>query len=290
MACQICHLRARGWSERRVPASRELLGRPVLSELDFPVATWRPRQIELREHFIAAVDPIGEFICDSGGKVSGEAGFAIFQNLARAMTDVLTAFHLVQHAYLNQAYGPLRSVIDACDLVELFAEQPDEAKLWVNTTQPHRDFAPRVVREKLGKEPYDPIHGFMSEIGVHPRFLGAKLTGGMLVPPKGEEGSPIAHIRIGPYFADDAPVMHAAMWCIHDLALIGLRSNHLVDVVAELAEAQWGSAYHRCVNALGDATRTVKAGLVEAGDDAELGLLDTMFDPAIEQTAQWGSG
>jgi hypothetical protein len=62
----------------------------------------------------------------------------------------------------------LRPVIDSCDLIDLFAEFPEQAVRWVNTDKAHIDFAPSSVRKLLGRDRFDPVHSYFSESGSHP--------------------------------------------------------------------------------------------------------------------------
>ena len=91
------------------------------------------------------------------------------------MSDTIASLHLITHGYLNQAYGTMRTAYEALDLARLLAQDAEQAKLWVNTTQGHRDFRPGAVRKRLGEESFDPVYSQLSEL-AHPRFAASRLA------------------------------------------------------------------------------------------------------------------
>ena len=72
--------------------------------------------------------------------------FGIVHLMTRSLSDLLAGGHLAAHCYLPQAYGVLRPVLDSCDLIELFAQDAEQARLWTVTERAHIDFAPARVR------------------------------------------------------------------------------------------------------------------------------------------------
>lgn len=64
---------------------------------------------------------------------SGYAAFAIFNLLCSSLSDLLAGGHLIDHCYISQAYSVMRPALDACDLLELFAQDHSEAETWTHT-------------------------------------------------------------------------------------------------------------------------------------------------------------
>lgn len=114
---------------------------------------------------------------------SGTVSFARFTLLYFCVDELLAALHLTQHAFVNQAYVHLRSVLEALEKAELFGIQPDLVNLWASTDPSDkknqlRELSPASVREKLGKDRYDPIYGFFSDFGPHSSFRMAQTRSG----------------------------------------------------------------------------------------------------------------
>ena len=127
--------------------------------------------------------------------------FASVHLLARSLSDLLAGGHLASHYYLPQAHSVLRPVIDSCDLMDLFAGHPDQAEKWVTTDRPWVDFAPATVRKLLGREKLDPVHSYFSEAGSHPRFEGARISGGLVINPE-DPTDQTALFQVGPIWPE----------------------------------------------------------------------------------------
>jgi hypothetical protein len=174
----------------------------MLRGLEFPAREWRERHGKIQDPFVRAIDPLILLLVRSGGRGEGEAYFAIRQLTARAVNDLVVAVHLALHGYLNQSYNALRMAIECMELRDLVSAQAEAASEWVNTDQPHRDFAPGTVRKRLARPPDNERHGLFSE-RAHPRFEAAKLTGLMEREPGGTV--PVAVLRVGPFVLDEHP-------------------------------------------------------------------------------------
>jgi hypothetical protein len=247
----------------------ELGARDMLAELDLPVAQGKAR--ELLDAFGDAVDPLLRFIVAaqvaSPNSGPGEQTFAIFHLLARGISDLLAGAHLVSHCYLTQAYSVLRPVLDSCDLVELFAKEPDQAAVWVNTDQGHKHFAPGKVRELLGSPRHDPVHSHFSEAGSHPRFRGAQLSGGMMVN-SDDPTDQTALFNVGPMWPEHPAVLHAWLFALHTVAHLGGRFHHLVEVTDDATtRLGWANAYLASLDAC---ARGVDLAVTELGEGQEM--------------------
>lgn len=225
----------------------------MFMELETPARALRERHGCIQDSFVRAIDPLIAVFLRSGGRSTGEGHFAIRQVTARAINDLVVAAHLALHGYLNQSYNSLRMAIECMELRELLSAQAGAASEWVNSDQPHRDFAPRAVRNRLQRAPYNELHGLFSERS-HPRFEAAKLTGFMLRNVASDV--PVAVVRIGPFLLDDHPAAMEALLYAFDLAgQLTTESAPLVDVAPGL-----------CVRDLLQAVRDCAGAVVEGGE------------------------
>jgi hypothetical protein len=135
----------------------------MFMELETPTRARRERHGPIQDSFVRAIDPLIAVFLRSGGRGTGEAHFAIRQVTARAINDLVVAAHLALHGYLNQSYNSLRMAIECMELRDLLSEDAGAASEWVNSDKPHRDFAPRAVRDRLERTPYNELHGLFSE-------------------------------------------------------------------------------------------------------------------------------
>jgi hypothetical protein len=147
-----------------------------LDELDAPAASLRPPYQELQEAFVAAVEPVVGLIMASRTRTAGQSAFAVRQLLVRCVNDVVAAFHLLVHGYVNQGYSTMRMAYEATDIIELVASDSEQGALWVNSTKPWKDFRPCVVRQRLGKPEFDEFYDHLCAVS-HPRFTAAHVTG-----------------------------------------------------------------------------------------------------------------
>jgi hypothetical protein len=199
----------------------------LLAELDRDTSVWRDEHQELRDLFVGAAEPMAQLLFDVR-EAPGHQGFAVVELVTRALNDLIVAFHLTLHGYLNQAYNDMRMAWEACDLLKLVGADPAEATLWIESEKPWQDFAPSAVRKKLNKPKLDELYDeFCSQ--SHPRFKGAKLTGYML---QKADGEPASRLSLGPSpLIDERPLLaHAAMFVGVVLGRLMVEMHHLVDV------------------------------------------------------------
>jgi hypothetical protein len=250
--------------------------RRMLAELDFPVAIGERR--ELLDAFGDALEPLLQLLVDArvanananANTGSGAQTFAIFHLLARALSDLLAGGHLVSHCYLTQAYGVMRPVLDSCDLIELFVQDPAQATLWVNTDEAHKHFAPAKVRRLIGSPKYDPVHGHFSEAGSHPRFRGAQLSGGMQIDPK-DPTDQTALFNVGPMWAEHPSALHAWLFAFATVGHLGGKFHYLVDITDQgTTRVGWANAYLESLDA---SIGGMKLALAELGENTSEGLI-----------------
>jgi hypothetical protein len=199
----------------------------LLAELDYDTASWRDEHQKLRDLFVDAAEPLAQLLFGVR-QAPGHQGFAVVQLLTRGLNDLIVAFHLTLHGYLNQAYNEMRMAWETCDLVKLVGSDTAEATRWIESEKPWQDFAPSAVRKKLNKPKLDELYDrFCSQ--AHPRFQGADLTGYMLAGPDGETAS---ELSLGPSpLIDERPHLgHAAMFVGLVLARLTIEAHVLVEV------------------------------------------------------------
>jgi hypothetical protein len=148
----------------------------VLADLDTPPAD-REWQM-LATLFGQAVQPIHDFIRAFRPPADADSGqvTAVVHLVCRSISDLVAGGHLASHRLLPQTYCVLRPVLDACDLIELFVEDPSAAERWLQPGDAQREFSPGRVRQRLGRNKYDLGHGLLSELGSHPRFAGIRMS------------------------------------------------------------------------------------------------------------------
>jgi hypothetical protein len=114
-----------------------------------------------------------------------------------SITDIVTGLQLLSHCYLQQAHSVIRPVQENCELLDLFAADPDAASRWMETETPGKEFSPRAVREQLGQNGPEETYGHLSEIGTHPRLAGMQSAGGILVSDEERREASCASVRSG---------------------------------------------------------------------------------------------
>ncbi len=127
---------------------------------------------ETDDFFFEHVQLIADFIHDViSGSVHGP-DLALLSLYCSALDELIVSRHLTQHGYTPQALAHQRTVHEILDQIELFSKKPEYLDLWASETSEDRKKArwglrPKGVREKLGREGYDPIFSFLSEMGSH---------------------------------------------------------------------------------------------------------------------------
>ena len=244
----------------------------MLAELATPARAWRERHGRIEGAFVRAIDPLIGLALRSGGRGSGEAHFAIRQLTYRAINDLVVAVHLALHGYLNQSYNALRMTIECMELRDLVSAEAGAASEWVNSDKAHRDFSPAAVRRRLGRPPYNELHGTFSERS-HPRFQAAQLTGFV----KREEGSeiPVAVLRLGPFILDGHPAVMEALLYAFDLAgQLTTESAPLVDVAANLTLRDLMEAVRECASAVVEGAGVIEEELQSFGASGAQPVID----------------
>lgn len=140
----------------------------------------KPILIDTRDVFISTLQNIVDFLSDiTEHSIRGINQFAILSLFYLIIDELLTAFHLCQHAFVNQAYTHIRTITEELDKIKLFNKEPKWAELWISE-QPEdketirKELTPGEVRKKLGKSSFDPMYGLFSELGPHGAYKGIK--------------------------------------------------------------------------------------------------------------------
>jgi hypothetical protein len=244
----------------------------MLAELDFPITKTRDEFVRLQAAFVAAVDPLITIMFDANEETEGHIGFVVRQMLLRAINDLVVAFHLVCHGYLNQGYNVLRIAYEACDILDLIEQDPGQADLWVSSAKPWQDFSPSRVRALLGADRQDPVYSAFCGAS-HPRFAGAQLTGYTLKP---VDEQPSLVLRFGPFLIDENPAIgHAAAFVGSTLGRVATEFGQLVSIGAVTAE-RYESALRESALATADYMGIVSEVLIARGQP-EAADLDQTF-------------
>jgi hypothetical protein len=253
--------------------------RRMLMELDFPAGEDDRRAI-LRA-YADTLEPVRRVLTDVHTRLDAhtQQKFGIVHLLSRSLSDLLAGGHLASHQYLPQAYAVLRPVLDSTDLIELFAQDPEEATLWTTTERAHIDFAPAAVRTKLGRERYDEVHGHFSESGSHPRFAGAQISGGMQVDRDNPEDK-TAWFRIGPMWTEHPSTLLIWPFAFNLALQLAGALQHMLPLAEDpvAAERTWLHAYLESMDA---ANRGTGLALDLLGERAESPLRH-VYAPARE--------
>lgn len=132
----------------------------------------------------------------------------VMLGLMYACIDEYTvAHHLARHHYYFQANNHLRTIIETLDRIELFIKDSTMVDLWASEDKKkiRQELRPSKVRERLGRETFDPIYGYLSENGTHPTFdmfKGRALknaTPGVMEARIFVAGTPLRHLRMFHY-------------------------------------------------------------------------------------------
>jgi hypothetical protein len=241
--------------------------RQILDELAMPAGPLREAHAALEGGFVDAVDPIMQLLFDADPTSEGERGYAIRSLLGRILNDLAASMHLLTHGYFTQAYGAMRMAYEASELLELLATDADQAALWTSTERGWTDFAPRKVREALGKASVDPLYSHLCELS-HPRFASSKLSS-FGVARVGSDKLERVVLRLGPSMIDGHPaIWHAALLLLQITSLFSIRSSHLAQQGA-VTESAWTDALAQSMVGQQKMAETVAAGLRAFGQDAQ---------------------
>jgi hypothetical protein len=102
----------------------------------------------------------------------GPSKFAIVGLYFWLLDEITVAQYLARRSYSTLAYTHLRSCMEIVDKVELFTKKPKEADIWVSGDERAiwKKLAPARVREKLGRNSFDPLYQYFSAQGSHSTF------------------------------------------------------------------------------------------------------------------------
>jgi hypothetical protein len=263
--------------EQRLDAPR------MLAELDFPAGEGDRRAI--LHAFGETLDPF-QLLLESielRRDAHTQQKFGIVHLMSRSVSDLLAGGHLAAHCYLPQAYCVLRPVLDSCDLIELFAQDAEQATLWTTTTQGHIDFAPSSVRKRIGRDKLDPVHSHFRDSGTHPRFAGAQLSGGMQIAPD-DPSDRTALFRIGPTWPEAAATLIVWPFTFQLALQLAATGLHLVPLAVDptSTEVTWLCAYLASLDAASQGT-TIVLDLLGESDDSPFRTAWAPGREALEQ-------
>ena len=107
----------------------------------------------------------------------GTADFAKVSLSYWAVDEVLVALHLACRGFSNQAYAHIRTAFEMRDKIELFHGAPEWADLWCsdNKKRIRVELSAAAIRQKLGRNRYDPAYSHFSEVGTHAGFDGVRM-------------------------------------------------------------------------------------------------------------------
>lgn len=168
--------------------------------------------IDTRKIFENHLQNILDFLFDESKKSQkGLDSFAKIGLFYLCVDELLASFHLAQHSFINQAYSHIRSVWENLDKIELFDKYPDYSELWFSENPNDEkkilhEFSPASVREKLGKERYDPIYAVFSELGPHGSIKNIKSRSAMKIKDSPDEKTIIKFWYAG------CPFEHQIIW------------------------------------------------------------------------------
>ena len=139
---------------------------------------------------------------------TGPASFAQVNLLYMCIDELLAAFHLARHRFINQSYAHIRTVIEHLDKVELFKEQPQWVEVWIGDDEKKiwDELKPGAVRKKLGNQVHDPLYSFLSKLGTHGTFKAVQSRTAMVVPASKDETTKIL-VWVG-----GCPLDHNVVW------------------------------------------------------------------------------
>ena len=235
-----------------------------LDELDAPAASLRPDYRDLQSSFIAAVEPLVELVMGTRPRTAGESAFGVRQLIVRSLNDVVAAFHLLVHGFVNQGYSTMRMAYEAVDLIELLSTNTEQGALWVRSDKPWRDFRPAAVRERLGKPKVDDVYDHLCAMS-HPRFTAAHVTGYQAAPQAEEADVPELVLRLGPFVIDGHPAIPLALGFLNVIVALVMVRMSVLATSGAVSESQWENAVDRSSTAQQRFVETLSSLLTKAG-------------------------
>lgn len=141
-----------------------------LKRLGMPYPVPIPIVEAARPVFLDAQQSVLDLLWDATRKPQhGVAQFATLGLLYWTVDELTAAFYLAERRYTTQAYGHLRTVHDLLEKAELFFQQPQWADIWASGDKKKilEELSPGAIRRKLGRPKFDPVYGFLTELGTH---------------------------------------------------------------------------------------------------------------------------
>ncbi|OGG62300.1 hypothetical protein A2952_00400 [Candidatus Kaiserbacteria bacterium RIFCSPLOWO2_01_FULL_59_34] len=144
----------------------------IAETLEKPTHLDKPILKATEEFFLEHTQMIADLMHDVLSNNLKGPDAAILALYCSAIDELIVAFHLAQHAYGPQVLSHVRAVYEIKDKIELFSSQPEHLQLWASddpndAENVRREYSAAGVRKKLGKERYDPVYSFLSEMGTH---------------------------------------------------------------------------------------------------------------------------
>ena len=135
-----------------------------------------PVVVETEKFFLEYAQKLADFVHDVKITTVKGMDFAPLTLYCLALDELAVAFHLAQRGFGSQAFSHARVVNEILDKIELFNTKPEYVSLWMDSTKEGREKArweldAKGVRKKLGKDKYDPVFSFLSEMGSHPTWM-----------------------------------------------------------------------------------------------------------------------
>lgn len=206
----------------------------LIQILEKPIAKSLPIQTFVRDTFVERIQNIIDLLSDIiDYSHVGMAKLSIIGLYYLCVDELLTAHHLTQHSFVNQAFAHIRSVLENMDKIELFNKYPEWAELWSSdkpedTKKALYELSPQNVRVKLGKPKYDPMYSMFSELGTHGAFKGIQARSGILKKADNENRATLK------FWMGGCPFEHNVIWTNSFLLYVtGMMLFSITDTFAE---------------------------------------------------------
>ena len=197
-------------------------------------------------------------------------------------TDLIAATHIASHSYVQQAYSLIRPVHECCDLVELFAREPGEAVKWVNSPRPGVEYRPASVRRRIDAPPVSTdTYGHLSEMGSHPRFLGARASAVMWINREDPTERRVV-VRMGSFYEDHPASVGVYVFILEALIRVGFNVRHLQVVASQVTRRLWLDSFLASMVAVGEAFKLVRQEFIAIGAGEGTEFMETVYDELID--------
>ncbi len=188
---------------------------------------------EMENRFRDASDLVESFLTEGASRGKGAAAAATLHLAARTLADLRCGQYLVGNGFVIQMASVVRPAMEALNLIDLCAQDPDAAQRWAEGLNSNREFRAGKVRETLGIGAA-PLYSWLSEIS-HPRYTGFQMTSFRIVgKDEPADAVPLLRTYIGGLPLEFAHVLVAATFPGHVLCVLGLALLHC-EVKTEVA-------------------------------------------------------